>query len=637
MSSPPAPHDLSRALRFVPEGSAFLDRIPEDPEVGEVVARSGHHVVTVAGRKLHSGRDPVLEAQRHVASVDLEGVKVAVLLGYGSGHVARALAEAIPDAAIGVYEPNHGVLKVGLGHGPLPPNVYVLPTELALKYFLHQELRVHKKAAVVRWPAAERLAPAACTAAVRTILDAIARARMVHTTRKIRLDAWQTYFCENLPHLVRAGSIGHADFALAGRPAVVVAAGPSLDRNIEWLRGIEGHATILAVNTAATALDRAGITPTAVVCIESLDVSEQLADLSFVEQVPAFLEMTAHPNLWKLPFARRIAMCVDNTGMSTFAAKVAPGIRVSGGFCVANTAVALAFRLGAPEIVLVGSDLAYSEGRMYARGTVFEDIEVDEDDTSIGFRNTDAKARIEASDPTKRLDFACARRPRLEVPAWGGEGTVPTTRDFTMFRDWYAWNGAQMREHGVHCINATEGGASIPGWAEERLADVVARWRRDGLCDAPDPCPRLLEATARPATTVEVLTTAVEYERNIVRRVERCVRKGLAILGPKPDADLHLSYGKARKLHRLIGKMREEMAAASLAAEPIHTPLDELIERGDFTTTDLLRTLLEPVAAQDEVLARVLQSIEASASTAAPPSGGANPPTSAPVPPRQAA
>ncbi len=622
MTAPDPVDPPARAFRFVPDGPDCLADA-DTADVSTIVARSGAKVVALGGRKLHSGRDPVLEARRHVEGLDVEGVRIAVLLGYGSGHVARALAERLPDVPIGAFEPHRGVLRVGLSHGPVPENVFVLPDELSLRYFLHQELSVHKKVLLVRWPASERMDPAPYAGAVRMVGEAVARAKVVQQTRRIRLDAWQESFYANLPRLPGSGTIGRLDHALAGRPAVVVAAGPSLDRNLHLLREVAGHATILAVNTAAGALDRAGIVPTALVSVESLDVSPQLGNLSFLGRVPAFLDMTGHPNLWRLPFARRIAMCSDSASVSMFAARVCPGIRISAGFCVANAAVALAVRLGAPEIVLVGSDLAYSAGRMYARGTFFEDIEVDEAGDTIGFRNTEAKAAIEASDPSQKLAFGRQRRPRFEVPAWGGEGVVPTTRDFVMFRDWYAWNGAKMRTWGISCINATEGGASIPNWTEVPLADVIRRWKAEGLTEAPDPRRRLLELSAEPATDFDTLRAALEREIRLLRRVAGKIQKGLSMLGGAPDADLRLSPGKARKLHRLLDRIRNGLAEATLASDPIHLPLDALLERGDYTTTDLLRTLEQPVTAQIEKLARLVQSLGVPDSSGAPPDGAA--------------
>jgi len=607
VSECPPPPELRRAFCFSPDGPSAVEASGEAGHVTAAETAGGTKVVCLDGRALHSRRDPLGEARRHVAGLPLEEMDVAILFGYGSGHVARAIARRMPRGRVGVFEPNRAVLRVGLTHGPIPDNVFVLPCELSLKQFLHQSLHAHKKVSLVRWPPSERTDPAAFGQAARIVKEALDRTRIVQRTRRIRLDGWRRSFLENLPRLAEAAGIGQMAHALCGRPAIVVAAGPSLDRNIEHLARVPRGVAILAVNTAAGALARAGIEPTAIVCVESLDVSPQLADLPFLRRLPLFLELSAHPALWRLPAARIVAMALDNASMSLFAERLAPGVRLSGGFCVANAAAALAYRLGAAEIVLVGQDLAYPDGRMYAQGTIFEDIRIETRDGTLSMHNTDCKEAIERSMGEAAPTMTPRARPLHEVPAYGDAGTVPTTRDFMMFRDWYAWNGAYLARQGIACINATEGGARIPNWEERPLADLVTRWRGFGLDHASPPRARLLARAEAPATSHDAIATAVRQELDLVRQTQRTVRRGLRMLRGGRDADLALSPSQARRLTRLLDRIREHMAAATLAADPIHLPLDDLLARGSFSTTELLRALEGPIGAQIDELARLVQ------------------------------
>lgn len=64
-----------------------------------------------------------------------------------------------------------------------------------------------------------------------------------------------------------------------------------------------------------------------------------------------------------------------------------------GGSTVAHGAVSLAAALGASPIVLIGQDLAYTDGRHYAKGSAYDQvtIKIGED----GFSTVDSSSRIE--------------------------------------------------------------------------------------------------------------------------------------------------------------------------------------------------------------------------------------------------
>jgi len=77
----------------------------------------------------------------------------------------------------------------------------------------------------------------------------------------------------NIPVIAGSADVSALDDAFTNVPAVVVAAGPSLDRNIAELRRIRGRALIIAVDTALRPLLEAGIAPELVVAIDPSEVN----------------------------------------------------------------------------------------------------------------------------------------------------------------------------------------------------------------------------------------------------------------------------------------------------------------------------------------------------------------------------
>src|SRR5512145_3078123 len=68
-------------------------------------------------------------------------------------------------------------------------------------------------------------------------------------------------FVKNLLKAARAPGIAKFAGKFSGIPAVIVSAGPSLDKNIHELRGWEQNALILSTDTALKPLLAAGIEP----------------------------------------------------------------------------------------------------------------------------------------------------------------------------------------------------------------------------------------------------------------------------------------------------------------------------------------------------------------------------------------
>ena len=79
----------------------------------------------------------------------------------------------------------------------------------------------------------------------------------------------------NLPSIVAEGDAGRLSGVLRGLPAVIVAAGPSLDRNLPALRLLNGRAVLVAVDTAVRPLLAAGIEPHIVVSVDPSDINAQ--------------------------------------------------------------------------------------------------------------------------------------------------------------------------------------------------------------------------------------------------------------------------------------------------------------------------------------------------------------------------
>ncbi|OCS89626.1 motility associated factor glycosyltransferase family protein [Caryophanon latum] len=219
------------------------------------------------------------------------------------------------------------------------------------------------------------------------------------------------------------------------KPAIVIAAGPSLEKNIEYLKQAEGKAIILAVDTVIKKVLKMGITPDFVCSLERIpEVYDYFyKDTIIPEKVtlvgPLLLDsriFEEYKGNWILPYRtevaeykwlRHIMKATGHTGM------------LMGTSC-AHVAFGMAQHLGASPIILIGQDLAYGEdeSNSHVSDTIYDTLE--------------KKPQVKSDDYIEGY--------------YGGQ--VKTTDIWLMFKTWYE---KTIDKYNLNVINATEGGAKI--------------------------------------------------------------------------------------------------------------------------------------------------------------------------------
>ncbi len=153
------------------------------------------------------------------------------------------------------------------------------------------------------------------------------------------------------------------------RKAIVTAAGPSLEIQINELKAIRDKCFLIATDTSLPSILKYSIIPDLVISIDCQHITYHHFLSGYPENVPLLLDLASPSSLTKLtknlifftsghPFSQYV-----NTYWRKF-----PCIDISGGN-VTHAAISLADTLGAQEIYLFGADYSYPEGKSYARGT----------------------------------------------------------------------------------------------------------------------------------------------------------------------------------------------------------------------------------------------------------------------------
>lgn len=266
-----------------------------------------------------------------------------------------------------------------------------------------------------------------------------------------RARRWAEYYIRNLI-LLSERSHAMVRGAAQGRPAVIVGAGPSLDKNGYLLHGYvrRTNAIVIGINAGSLAAPC-----DATFSVESNDIRTKLAARG--------LQIFGLASPTKLLQDRiRSLHPVWNGELAWVAEEITHIPRLPTSGSGSSSAISLAHLWGCNPIVLVGHDMAYTDGRVYATATGFGRDRVDAEGR---FDWQDSRLVPRPGNPLHEAD-------QLEqVPSWDGQRTVQSGIAFRAIRHFLAATAETYSD--TVCINATEGGAAIDGWRPVKLEEAI--------------------------------------------------------------------------------------------------------------------------------------------------------------------
>ena len=263
----------------------------------------------------------------------------------------------------------------------------------------------------------------------------------------------------NLSAMYKGGMLEDLRGRFEGIPAVLVAAGPSLDLNIHLLSKMKGKCVIIAVDSAVPALVANKITPDFMTSIDPTGFNfEKIADL--IPQLVDFSLITSAwvtPNVVKAFPADKVFWTFSGRNMENWMQKLMGGSFPTGGAStVAHLNLVAAILMGCSPIVFVGQDLSYAGVRTHA-----SNIPLTQNDLLSKHLNSKAMLWVE------------------EVNG----GKVPTDRLFLNFIKHFE---ALITNNPGHYINSTVQGARIKGTEPIPLDEVIETYCQEDKISVSD-------------------------------------------------------------------------------------------------------------------------------------------------------
>lgn len=432
----------------------------ESSDIALEIGRKGHLTLRATDKignfYLHSLYDPLHEStqiiQKECQNLDLN---VVVLIGFGLGYVAEELCkQSNSNTRIMIVEPRSDCLAIALASRPLdfiltdPRIKFIVDTntnKAAIKTNSELGLEKLKHWKIIATPAMSRLYQDYLKSYIDHLGACINQRVASFSTSFNSSELFLKHTVDNLDIAARSPGVNQFKDCWKNRPAVIVAAGPSLNKQIATLKENKDHLLIIAVDKTWPILKAAGIEPHVVVAIDP--------------RRPCSWGSEPPDNVWFLSAAScnpEVVHSVKDKHIISFGNPLHEkifkpmigdrGVLHTGG-SVATNAFSFARLMGASPLIMIGQDLAYTGGASHASGYLWP----------------------KTLDEAKNLKGDGFR----EIEGYYGD-RVHVDRQLDSYRKWY--EDFMLAYPHEKVINATEGGAKINGTLQMPFIEVCKNY-----------------------------------------------------------------------------------------------------------------------------------------------------------------
>ena len=464
--------------------------------VPELVRENNFYNLKYKGIYLHNRENPVLEAQSIFSGTTNEPVSICFIYGIGLGYLFQ-VASLNSKGTVILYEPDLDLLKtvfnlVDFSKDLSKPNVFLTNDFKKACSIIHSKSGMKNFPYMLSLPSQREMDSVGFDSLVKSLRDTIGSyfLDLKYTKEKFYPTLWMLLY--NIPNLINETPLIKVKDACKGKTAVIVSAGPTLDRDIEILKKYRDKFVLFTVGTALKTLTEHNIKPDFVCVIESFNSSPQLEGVD-LSDVYFITEPYSHGFLRKFNFKKIFSHISANNPVNHLWSEIC-GEDIKEYWSkgtVSYTAMNSARILGCSKIILVGQDLAYIEGQCYSKNSVYKDLicTFDKENNKWEIKAKDFEQFAESLSPypeyQQRVEAAKRRLANLNSSLYYVKGIngdmIPTESVYAAF----VKPLSEFAEHfnDREYINTSLVGAQIDGFKNISLEDALKDSDAAGQCE----------------------------------------------------------------------------------------------------------------------------------------------------------
>lgn len=230
-------------------------------------------------------------------------------------------------------------------------------------------------------------------------------------------------------------------------PALVVSGGPSLNKNIEFIKKFKG--IIFVGNRTLSPVIAEGIEPDFIVALDPENIAHSTLGDNADNHIDMIVTDQCNHKVIEAHKGKKYFVNTHSGAEDLLGVNVNGGIAMGGS--VATLCTSVAQYMGCNPIVFIGQDCAYTDMKVHAE--VCSNQKMDKNTSN---------------------DIQSQNRELIQIEGYYGD-KVWSSYDLISFLRWFE-NFIKKDENTTY-INATEGGAKIEGAYNEPFSDVVERYK----------------------------------------------------------------------------------------------------------------------------------------------------------------
>ncbi|GAA0782653.1 motility associated factor glycosyltransferase family protein [Hathewaya limosa] len=374
----------------------------------------------------------------------------------------------------------------------------------------------------------------------KVVKNAINDIAIKRNTQMYFYKRWFETLTKNLKYMIGATPINLLEDKYKNTPAIIVSAGPSLNKNIDDLHNINKDILIFSGGRTLRSLVEKNIEPSLIGVVDPGEISYKLVE-NYIEKTksPLLFYEGTNEKVVEAHKGQKIIFTQNSMMHNVFGMEI-EDIGIGGS--IAHDLTATAKYLGCNPIIFIGQDLAYTGEKYHADIAINQFKKVDENSVA----NDEENIYVEDINGHKVKTSKVLDNFRREMEIF-----IESNKDTTF-------------------INATEGGAKIKGTVQMTLKDAISKYKLNSKISFMQNIEQV-DGNKIKNNTIKILNEIIESDQEIIKQ-------GTKALDVIKDLNICLRTGEKSKINKCLKSLNN---------------IDDEI-REYYEKLDILRSIIYP-------------------------------------------